>query len=122
MTINASTLYRDTRNLMRDIDQEVNRPEEDAVPQFIGNSSRKCIENYLIGFLDENGKIPQQPGNLNSLLVQCQTIDPRFLSIDISSTPCLSDIDIDDLNQVRKCYEVAQQIQQLVQSSAANRL
>ncbi len=122
LTTNPTNLYREARNLMREIDREVNRPEEDAVAPFIGNSSRQCIEHFLTGFLFENGiDIPGSPG-LDYLLNRCQTIDPRFMTVDLSDAPCLSAMDNDSLDQVRQCYEVAQQIQDLVRSNSANRL
>lgn len=122
LTTNPTNLYREAGKLMRAIDLEVNRPEEDAVVPFIGNSSRQCIEQFLTGFLYENGvEVPDSSG-LDYLLNRCQRIDPRFMTVDTSSAPCLTASENDSLDHARKCYEVAQQVQDLVQSNSANRL
>jgi len=122
LTTNPTNLYREARNLMREIDREVNRPEEDAVAPFIGNSSRQCIKIFLTGFLYENGIEVQGSPGLDYLLNRCQSVDPRFMTVDLSSAPCLTAIDNESLDQVQQCYEVAQQIQDLVRSNSANRL
>lgn len=120
MTTNVSTLYGKAQDLMRAIDQELNRPEEDAVAHFICHNSRQCIKNYLTGFLNENGIVPKDPVSLDSLLKQCQALDVRFLRLDMSPISCRLENEIEDhcedLSKVRECYQVAQQIQQLVQA------
>jgi hypothetical protein len=122
LTTNPTNLYREAKKRMLDIDREVNRPEEDAVAPFIGNSSRQCIKDFLTGFLTEQGiHIEGTPG-IDYLLNRCQTIDPRFMTVDPDAAPCLSAADDSNLDQARKCYEVAQQIQDLVRSASANRL
>ncbi len=118
MTTNPSNLYGEAQDIMRAIDQEVNRPEEDAVPFFICHSSRKAIQNYLTGFLNEKGVEPQEPASPENLLKQCQTVDTRFGSVDMSPIACRAEASIEhhceDLEQVCQCYEVAKQVEQIV--------
>ena len=122
MTSNATTLYADATALMQAIDNEVNRPAEDAVPQFIFNSSTQCAHDFLVGFLDENGIEPREPVSLESLLQQCKTVDPRFLSLETGDLSCFMTANREDLEQAIRCYEIADKIRQLVKYSDANRL
>ncbi len=62
---NAKSLYAEANTLMDAIDEEVNRPEEDAIRHFICHNSRQCIQNYLSGFLLENGVSPATPTTLD---------------------------------------------------------
>lgn len=122
MTANANTLYVDAKKLMQTIDNEVNRPAEDAVPQFIFNSARQCAHDFLVAFINDNGVTPKEPVSLESLLQQCKTLDPRFLSIDNEELSCFMSANKENLPQAIRCYEVAGRLEQLVRYSDANRL
>lgn len=122
MTTNANTLYVEAKKRMQAIDHEVNRPAEDAVPQFIFNSARQCAHDFLMAFIDDNGVTPKEPVSLESLLQQCKTIDPRFLSIDSEELSCFMAANQEDLQQTIRCYDVAGRLEQLVRYSDANRL
>lgn len=122
ISTNANTLYVDAKKRMQAIDHEVNRPAEDAVPQFIFNSARQCAHDFFVAFINDNGVMPKEPVSLESLLQQCKTIDPRFLSIAPEELSCFMTANKEDLPQATRCYEVAGRIEQLVRYSDANRL
>lgn|GEM_PF-3916767 len=122
MTANASTLYVDAKKLMEKVEHEVNRPVEDAVPQFIFNSARQCARDFFVAFINDNGVTPREPVSLESLLQQCKTIDSRFLTIENEELSCFMETNKEDLKQAIRCYDVAGRIEQLVRYSDANRL
>lgn len=122
LTTNPTQSYGQAQALLRLIDQEANRPIEDVVPQFVGDTARQCIRHFLSGFLTEHGTAPDPAAPLTALLEQAREIDPRFLSVDQARLSRLMDSDYDDDRVIRRGSELAEQIQQLVLSSSANRL
>ena len=97
---------------------EMFRSAEDVVPHMACSSARQSIYNYLQGFLLKHGIEYHEATSLEELLNQCQKIDSKFDSFDLSLMPCRTQTHDEnyctELQTVEKCIGLAAQAKNLV--------
>ena len=101
--------------------EESQRSESDSVTHTICMKSRKSSANYMMCFLFEHNKNPEQPITLERLLEQCIELNPNFKQVDLSVMGCRHKpgeeaycLGVDD---VGKCLNVAKELKSIVNST-----
>lgn len=111
MKAKANKLFDEAVEKLNEASEELFRPEEDVVTYAICKNAQFAIENYLKGFLLNNGKDPCNYKTIESLYEQCKMINGKFKEIDLSSFDCKSfEIDSRYCNEVSKvsnCFDIA---------------
>ena len=107
----ARALFKDAINKVKEADDELCRPEEDVVSFLVCKKSQRATENFLKGFLLQNGVEPNGFNSLEELYNQCITINKNFKKFDLSNFKCKSDhLDAKHCNEistVNNCYKTA---------------
>jgi HEPN domain-containing protein len=110
-TEKANKLFDDAVEKLNEASEELFRPEEDVVTYSVCKNAQFAIENYLKGFLLNNGKDPSNFNTIDSLYKECKAINAKFKDIDLSDFSCKShQIDSRYCNEVTKvsnCFDVA---------------
>lgn len=113
------TLYADADQLLSAAEQEMNRAEEDAVPQLIVHNSREAIENYLRGYLLQQSHPIAYASPVGELLQSCQAFDRRFRTIDLQAD-CLSERAENNMpmefQAAANCFHLAKQVREIALS------
>lgn len=113
------TRYADADQLLRSAEDEMNRSEEDAVPQLIAHNSREAIVHYLHGFLVQYAHPITNTDSISELLRSCQALDRRFGAIDLQAE-CVSENAENnvpmELDAVANCFRLAKQIREIALS------
>ena len=111
-------LFTLAEELLLAAEHEQQRAEEDVVSHLICINSRQSISNYLAGFLLQKDIPIQHPVSINSLLEQCNAVDPRFEMLDLQPVECRCDVHDKqyclDLNKVKSCLLIAQHVRSIV--------
>ena len=121
MNVNRTEgLFAIAEELLLAAEFEQQRAEEDVVSHLICNNSRQSISNFLAGYLLQKDIPILHPVSINSLLEQCNAIDPRFESLDLEELNCRCDTrDRNyclDLDKVNACLKVAQHVRSIVRA------
>jgi hypothetical protein len=116
-------LYENADELLFAAEHEMNRAKDDMVTHLICNHSRMSITHYLIGFLLERNIPIMQPGSIASLQQQCQSVDPRFNSLDLDEMACRYETQGQryclDFDKVNYCFKAAEQVRALVRAKVS---
>lgn len=111
MKTKANNLFDEAIEKLNEASEELFRPEEDVVTYAICKNAQFAIENYLKGFLLNNGKDPSNYKTIESLYEQCKMINVKFEEIDLSSFGCKSyEIDsryCSEVSKVSNCFNIA---------------
>jgi len=111
MKTKANDLFNDATKKLKEASNELYKPEEDVVTFAICKNSQVAIENYLKGFLYNNGTDPSAFKTIDSLYQQCKLINPKFEKINLSRLNCkVNEIDsryCNELSKVSTCYGLA---------------
>ncbi len=107
----AYAFFNEAIKKVNEANEELCRPEEDVVTYSVCKNAQFAIENYLKGFLLNNGKDPSNFNTIDSLYKECKAINAKFKDIDLSDFSCKShQIDSRYCNEVTKvsnCFDVA---------------
>ncbi|MEZ4984409.1 MAG: hypothetical protein R2795_05120 [Saprospiraceae bacterium] len=110
--------YAEADQLLRTADQELNRSEEDAVPQLIAHNAREAMRMYLAGFLLQQNMPAPYEATVDELLTRCQHLDGRFLAIERLHAYCLSEKEENNipaaLSVVAHCLQLAKQVRSII--------
>lgn len=107
----ANKLFTDASKKLNEANKELFKPKEDLVTYMVCKNAQFAIENYLKGFLLQNGVNPAKYKTVESLYQQCIKLNKKFEEIDLSDFNCKShDLDSRYCNEVSKvsnCFDIA---------------
>ena len=107
----ATLLFDNALEKLKEASEELFKPEEDVVSYLVCKNSQYAIENFLKGFLLQNGIQPTDSETLDSLYEKCKDLNEGFKNVKLSDFNCKSGpIDASYCNDVAKvssCYEIA---------------
>ena len=111
MKIKAKQLFDEAIERLNEANEELFRPKEDIVSYSICKNAQYAIENYLKGFLLQQGVDASEYLTIDTLFEQCKKINPNFEKVDLSDLECKSHkLDSRYCNEVSKvsnCFDVA---------------
>jgi len=111
MNDKAKKLFDDAIEKLNEANEELFRPEEDIVSYVVCKNSQFAVENYLKGFLLQNGVDPSNFKTIDSLYEKCKSINKNFEKVDLSDFECRSHkMDSRYCNEVSKvsnCFNIA---------------
>ena len=112
MKAKANKLFEDAVVKLNEAKEELLRPEEDLVSYLICKNAQFAIENFLKGYLLQNGIDPGSSNTIDSLYKECITLDKNFEKIDLSNFECKLSHEIDseycnETLKVSSCINIA---------------
>jgi len=111
MNDKAKKLFDDAIEKLNEANEELFRPEEDIVSYVVCKNSQFAVENYLKGFLLQNGVDPINFKTIDSLYEKCKSINKNFEKVNLSDFECKSHkMDSRYCNEVSKvsnCFNIA---------------
>jgi len=111
MNDKAKKLFDDAIEKLNEANEELFRPEEDIVSMVVCKNSQFAVENYLKGFLLQNGVDPSNFKTIDSLYEKCKSINKNFEKVNLSDFECKSHkMDSRYCNEVSKvsnCFNIA---------------
>lgn len=112
------SLFKIADDLLIAAEHEQERSEEDVVTHLICTNSRQSISNFLAGYLIRKNIPIDQPTSLESLQLQCQSVDPRFEYVDLRKINCRFETHDRyyclEYEHVDACLKIAQQVRSIV--------
>ena len=75
---------------LNEANQELYRPEEDMVSFLVCKNSQNAIENYLKGYLLQQGVEPGNYKTIDVLFEECKKFNKNFEKVDLSDFDCKS--------------------------------
>lgn len=114
METKAKNHFTTALEKLNEAKQEFYRPEEDMVSFLICKNSQHAIENYLKGYLLNNGMETEDCNTIDQLYKQCLQINKNFDKVDLSNFTC----NRQDLNskyctsvpKVINCFDAAENL------------
>ena len=107
----SNKLFEMAISNLKEANKELYRPEEDLVSYSVCKHSQYAIENYLKGYLYENGINPSGFKTIQDLFEQCKRLNKAFEKVDLSDFNCQShDLDsryCNEISRVSKCFDTA---------------
>lgn len=107
----AIGLFDEAIKKLNEADQELSRPEEDVVSYLVCRNAQAAIENFLKGYLLQNGIEPGNSENIQALYEKCMSINPRFKEVDLSEFKCKAykadSRSCTDTGKVSNCLNIA---------------
>ncbi|MBT8384424.1 MAG: HEPN domain-containing protein [Bacteroidia bacterium] len=107
----ANKLFTDASKKLNEANKELFKPKEDLVTYMVCKNAQFAVENYLKGFLLQNGVNPAKYKTVESLYEQCIKLNKKFEEVDLSDFNCKShDLDSRYCNEVSKvsnCFDIA---------------
>lgn len=111
MNDKAKKLFDDAIEKLNEANEELFRPEEDIVSYVVCKNSQVAVENYLKGFLLQNGVDPSNFKTIDSLYEKCKSINKNFEKVNLADFECKSHkLDSRYCNEVSKvsnCFDIA---------------
>ena len=111
MNDKANKLFDDAIEKLNEANEELFRPEEDIVSYVVCKNSQFAVENYLKGFLLQNGVDPINFKTIDSLYEKCKSINKNFEKVNLSDFECKSHkMDsryCNDVSKVSNCFDIA---------------
>jgi len=111
MKTKANELFNHASKKLNEASNELYKPEEDVVTFAVCKNSQIVIEDYLKGFLYDNGTDPSPFKTIESLYQQCKIVNSKFEKINLSKLNCkVHEIDsryCNEISKVSTCYELA---------------
>lgn len=111
---------KETSDLLRIAEDELQRPNEDAVTLSACHCVRDSASNSLRGYLQSKSIKITETSTLSDLQYQCAKLDAQFKNIDLSCFDCRheslgeKDSYCLSVDKVKKCYDNANMIHGLV--------
>jgi HEPN domain-containing protein len=110
----ANKLFDDAIEKLNEASEELLKPAEDVVSYLVCKNAQHAIENFLKGFLLQNGIDVNNYKTIDSLYEQCKSINKNFKEINLSDFDCKSyKMDSRYCNEVSKvsnCFEIADRL------------
>jgi len=107
----ANKLYKVAIDKLNEANDELFRPKEDVVSYLVCKNAQYAIENYLRGYLYENGIDASVYPTIEGLYQKCKLINKKFEIVDLSDFRCkIYDTDTrfcNEVSKVSKCFDVA---------------
>jgi len=107
----ARALFNEAVKNVNEANEELCRPEEDVVSVLVCKKAQRATENFLRGFLLDNGVEPKNQSTLNDLYLECKNLEPNFNKVSLTSFDCLSDkldsIACNEITKVNSCFSTA---------------
>lgn len=111
MDAKAKKLYEEAIQKLKEANDELCRPEEDVVSSLICSNSHLAIENYLKGFLIENGIEAGAEESVDSMYEKCKKINSHFEEVHLSGFECNSHKDesrfCNESTEFSRCFDIA---------------
>jgi HEPN domain-containing protein len=111
METKAKELFETAQEKLNEAKQELFRPEEDMVTYLVCKNSQHAIENYLKGYLLNNGVDIEDYNTIDSLYNQCLVINKNFEKVDLSDFQCkahnLDSRFCTEIPKVSNCFDAA---------------
>ncbi len=111
MNDKAKKLFDDAIEKLNEANEELFRPEEDIVSMVVCKNSQFAVENYLKGFLLQNGVDPSNFKTIDSLYEKCKLINKNFEKVNLTDFECKSHkLDsryCNDVSKVSSCFDIA---------------
>ncbi len=111
MNDSAKKLYEEAIQKLREANDELCRPEEDVVSSLVCSNSHEAIENYLKGFLLQNGIEVGSGASVDDLFEKCKEINPHFEEVHLSGFECNAHKDesrfCNDSTEFSRCFDIA---------------
>ena len=125
--LNAYWLLQRAHSHLGTAKDELNRPSEAIVTFSVCQQSKNVLSDFLRSFLLLNGIKTTGLADLESLRMACSLIDTRFEQIDLSCMSCHPTITDGndhyclDIERVRKCLDIADQVKKTVDDAFRNK-
>ena len=107
----AKKLYETAIQKLKEANDELCRPAEDVVSFMVCQNSHTAIDNYLKGFLIENGIEPEASASVDTLYEQCKAVNKNFEKVNLSGFECeahqLDSRFCSGVTNVSRCYDIA---------------
>lgn len=107
----AKKLYETAIQKLKEANDELCRPAEDVVSFMVCQNSHIAIENYLKGFLAENGVEPGNSVSVDDLYEQCKALNQNFEKVNLSGFECeahqLDSRFCNGVSNVSRCFDIA---------------
>tara|TARA_R110000772_G_scaffold139989_2_gene249102 strand:- start:305 stop:682 length:378 start_codon:yes stop_codon:yes gene_type:complete len=107
----AHKLFKDAYEKLDQANTEISRPEEDIVSYLVCKNAQVAIENYLKGFLFQNGVDASNYRSIDALFQQCRLINDKFEKVKLSTINCKSEefstSYCNDISRVSNCFNIA---------------
>lgn len=111
MNKKANKLFKAAKEKLSEANEELFRPKEDVVSYLVCKNSQYAIENYLRGYLYDNGIDSSKFKTIEDLYQQCKLINKKFENVDLSDFKCKSyNADTrycNEISKVSKCFDIA---------------
>lgn len=122
MKAKANQLFDEAIEKLNRANEEICRPEEDVVSFMVCKNAQFAIENFLIGFLLQNGIVPGCQATIDELYEQCKGIEKNFEKLDISAIECRSHHHLNgrscgETEKVSKCLQTADQLEDFLRKN-----
>ena len=88
METNATELFDEAVQRLKEANTELHRLEEDVVASLVCSNAQHAIQNYLRGFLIQNGVQPKEDETIDGLYEQCKKINRKFEEVSLSGFDC----------------------------------
>jgi len=107
----ANKLFDDAIEKLNEANEELFKPKEDVVSYMVCKNAQYAVENYLKGFLLQNGVNPDDYKTIDNLYEQCKIINKNFKKVDLSDFDCKS-LKMDsryceEVSKVSNCFAAA---------------
>jgi HEPN domain-containing protein len=110
----ANKLFDDAIEKLNEANEELLKPKEDVVSYLVCKNAQHAIENFLKGFLMQNGIDANNYKTIDSLYNKCKTINKNFKEINLSDFDCKShkmdSRNCDEVSKVSSCFEIADRL------------
>ena len=107
----ATKLFQEALEKLDQANAEISRPEEDIVSYLVCKNAQVAIENYLKGYLFQNGVDASNFNTIDILFEQCKLLNNKFEKIKLSAINCKSEefstAYCNDIPRVSNCFAVA---------------
>ncbi|MBT8180183.1 MAG: HEPN domain-containing protein [Eudoraea sp.] len=107
----AQKLYDTAIQKLKEANDELCRPAEDVVSFMVCQNSHIAIDNYLKGFLIQNGIDPEASASVDILYEQCKAVNGNFEKVNLSGFECeehqLDSRFCSGVTNVSRCYDIA---------------
>jgi len=107
----AEKLYETAIQKLKEANDELCRPAEDVVSFMVCQNSHIAIDNYLKGFLIQNGIEPEANTSVDTLYEQCKAVNRNFEKVNLSGFECeaheLDSRFCNGVTNVSRCFDIA---------------
>ncbi len=105
---------------LKEANEALNKPEEDVVSYLVCQKSQHAIENYLQGYLLNNGVDPAKFDSIEGMYHECLKLNKGFEKVDLNNfTRDYIETDMTyyhDFGVIRHCYELAEGLDNLLRT------